>query len=318
MQHSILPGCYPALCHPKLLLEHLLLAHSFISSNPSASPARGWGILQPSKICAQLAHISLSWSRELTLLCITNEPDGSQATCAILPALSEVLFCCFQCPLLCAIFLNLLFVPVGSQYFSAASLAIRSLLFPIVTPYYLHCSEILLIPLLCSQIMFCRALDCFFPPRFFSESLCSSGCLAASPLVGTSCSQVSILPLWHWDCMNGSGIKSSLRLWGHYLFIGLLSSQERTEPYFLPARLRLCFPPLRNKLVLCQHFPTGKRGRSWVPAPSWLLHLLGVMDVPTPDTTGACLLASIPGPLHASSCTFSATSKISQQQSPAQ
>lgn len=113
------------------------------------------------------------------------------------------------------LFFSLLFVSVGSQHFSPASLAVTkipSFLFPIVTPYHLHCSEILLIPLLCSQIMFCRALDCFFfPLRFFSKSLCFPGCLAASPLVGTSCSQVSILPLWHWDCMNGSGIKS-LRL----------------------------------------------------------------------------------------------------------
>lgn len=81
------------------------LIHSAFSSNPPASPARGWGSLQPSKIPAQLAHISLPWGRELTLLCITNESDGSQATCAILPALSEVLLCHFQCPLLCAIFL---------------------------------------------------------------------------------------------------------------------------------------------------------------------------------------------------------------------
>lgn len=207
-QHSAIPNY----C---LSIFFYWLIHPPFSNNSPTSPARGWGPLQLSKIPAQLAHISLAWGREMTLLCITNEPDGSRATCAILPALLKVLFCCFQCPLLCAIFSTLLFVSVGSQHFSAASTAmskIPSLLFPIETPYHLHCSEILLIPLLCSQIMFCRALDCFFSPRCFSKSLCSSGCLAASPLVGTFSSQVSILFLWHWDCMNGSGIKSSLRL----------------------------------------------------------------------------------------------------------
>ncbi|NXO81184.1 PSD1 protein, partial [Sitta europaea] len=68
-----------------------------------------------------LAHFSQRYY-ECNPNAISSE-DGSQATCAILPTTSEVLFCCFQCLLLCAIFFTLLFVSVGSQHFSAASLA---------------------------------------------------------------------------------------------------------------------------------------------------------------------------------------------------
>lgn len=101
--------------------------------------------------------------------------------------------------------------------------------------------------------------------------------------------------------------------------MSLLSSQETSEPHFLPADRGDPFHPLRNKLRLCQRFPNREVREE--PDPRSILAaapLGGVMDVPSPDTTGACLLASFPGPLHASSCTFSATSKISQQQSLAQ
>lgn len=71
--------------------------------------------------------------------------------------------------------------------------------------------------------------------------------------------------------------------------------------------------------MLCQCFPNGKVWEKLGPHSILAAAPLGgVVDVPSPDTAGPCLLASFPGPLQASSCTFSATSKISQQQSLAQ
>lgn len=92
-----------------------------------------------------------------------------------------------------------------------------------------------------------------------------------------------------------------------------------SEPYFLPADQGDPFHPLRNKLMLYRHSP-DREVREGVGPRSVLAAapLGGVMEVPSPDTAGAYLLAGFPGPLHASSCTFSATSKISQQQSLAQ
>lgn len=57
-----------------------------------------------SKLHMQPAHVSLPRGVELTPLYIVTELDGSQATCPILPARSEELFCGSQSPCLCASF----------------------------------------------------------------------------------------------------------------------------------------------------------------------------------------------------------------------
>lgn len=257
-----------------------------------------------SKIHMQLAHASLPWGAELTPLYIVTELGGSQATCPILPALSEELFCGSQSPRLCASFpISFLCLLVLSISWLHPWQWIRSLSLCFLWQFLvIHIAlRRLLLPLLGSQVMFFRTLGCFFSPRLFSRSLCnpcSSGHLSASPLAGTPCST------W------------ALRL---YLIREPPVFPGESEPCFLPADQGDPFYHLRNKLMLYHHFPDREvRERAGPCSVLAIVPLGGVMDVPSPDTAGIYLLAGFPGPLHASSCTFSATSKISQQQSLAQ
>ena len=53
--------------------------------------------------------------------------------------------------------------------------------------------------------------------------------------------------------------------------------------------------------MLCQRLPDGEVQELGPRSILAAVPLGGVMDVPSPDTAGACLLAGFPEPLHTSS-----------------
>lgn len=104
-------GTVPSTITPPASSDTSSFTQQQSSRKPCVGPGLGgpWSppvrcLALPSTIPAQLAHISLPWGAELTPVCSGTEPGGSQATCPVLPALSEELFCSFQSPLLSASF----------------------------------------------------------------------------------------------------------------------------------------------------------------------------------------------------------------------